>query len=58
MFFSKGLPDYAYERPLVAADGSTRYPDITIEDAESGTTVYWEHLGILEVEFRVFSSQS
>ena len=47
MLFSKGLPDYAYERPLVAADGSTRYPDFTIEDAESGTTVYWEHLGLL-----------
>lgn len=24
-----------------------RYPDFTIEDAESGLRVYWEHLGML-----------
>jgi hypothetical protein len=39
--------EYAYERPLVAHDGSIRYPDFTIEDAETGLTVYWEHLGLL-----------
>lgn len=38
--------EYAYERPLVVTDGSRRYPDFTIEDAETGNTWYWEHLGM------------
>jgi len=32
---------------LVGTDGSVRYPDFTIEDADSGITYYWEHLGML-----------
>lgn len=44
---AKGL-DYAYERPLTL-DGVTKYPDFTIEDMESGRTVYWEHCGMLHV---------
>jgi len=40
--------DYAYEHPLKIAN-STKYPDFTIEDMESGTTFYWEHCGMLHV---------
>lgn len=39
--------DYSYELRLVGQDGSVRYPDFTIEDADSGITYYWEHLGML-----------
>jgi energy-coupling factor transporter ATP-binding protein EcfA2 len=46
LLYAKGL-EYEYERPLPGADGSTRYPDFTVDDAESGVTVYWEHLGLL-----------
>jgi hypothetical protein len=38
--------DYIYEHPLMLG-GHTRYPDFTIEDAESGRTIYWEHCGLL-----------
>ncbi len=44
---SSGI-EYAYEQPLTI-DGSTKYPDFTIEDAESGRTFYWEHCGMLHV---------
>jgi hypothetical protein len=47
LLHAKGLP-YAYELERKAPDGTVRYPDFTIEDTESGTTVYWEHLGLLE----------
>ena len=40
--------DYAYERPLMI-EGVTKYPDFTIEDMESGHTIYWEHCGMLHV---------
>ena len=40
--------DYAYERPLTI-EGVTKYPDFTIEDMESGKTLYWEHCGMLHV---------
>jgi hypothetical protein len=40
--------DYAYEQPLVLADGRVRYPDFTIADHTSGVTYYWEHLGLLD----------
>jgi len=40
--------EYAYERPLTI-DGVTKYPDFTIEDTESGQTLYWEHCGMLHV---------
>lgn len=46
LLFAKGI-DFQYERPLVAADGSWRSPDFTIEDDTAGTTIYWEHLGML-----------
>ena len=38
---------YEYERPFVGKDKSRRYPDFTIEDADTGTTWFWEHLGML-----------
>ena len=38
--------DYLYEYPLTLS-GRTRYPDFTIEDAESGRKFYWEHCGML-----------
>jgi ATP-dependent exoDNAse (exonuclease V) alpha subunit len=38
--------DYLYEQPLTIG-GQTRYPDFTIEDAESGKKYYWEHCGLL-----------
>jgi len=44
---AKGV-DYAYERPLTI-EGVTKYPDFTIEDMESGLTLYWEHCGMLHV---------
>lgn len=40
--------DYSYEQPLTIA-GVTKYPDFTIEDAESGLNFYWEHCGMLHV---------
>ena len=40
--------DYSYERPSTI-EGVTKYPDFTIEDMESGQTIYWEHCGMLHV---------
>ncbi|TDR36058.1 UvrD-like helicase family protein [Tahibacter aquaticus] len=40
--------DYFYERALTI-DGVTKYPDFTIDDMESGTTIFWEHCGMLHV---------
>ena len=45
---SAGLA-FEYEKPLTLG-GSTRYPDFTLEDDISGTTIFWEHLGMLENE--------
>ncbi len=45
LLYDRGL-EYVYEQPLVH-DGQVRYPDFTIDDAESGLRVYWEHLGLL-----------
>ena len=39
--------DCDYERDLVTSDGSRRYPDFTIEDADTGRTVFLEHLGMV-----------
>ncbi|MBY5508318.1 hypothetical protein HFO81_22550 [Rhizobium leguminosarum] len=39
--------EYVYELPLLGSDGSRRYPDFTIEDAYTGETWFWEHLGML-----------
>jgi hypothetical protein len=38
---------YEYERAFVVTDGTPRYPDFTIEDADTGITWYWEHLGMV-----------
>lgn len=38
---------YAYEQPFSGSDGSVRYPDFTIEDAESGRRIFLEHLGLM-----------
>jgi len=38
--------DYLYEQPLTI-EGVTKYPDFTIEDAETGQVFYWEHCGML-----------
>lgn len=38
---------YAYEQPLTGKDGSIRYPDFTVEDAETGKLVFLEHLGLM-----------
>ena len=46
MLYGLGVP-YVYEKELPGKDGSRRWPDFTVEDAETGTTVYWEHLGML-----------
>jgi hypothetical protein len=46
LLYSKKI-DYAYEQRLEAPDGSFRYPDFTIVDADRGLTVYWEHLGLM-----------
>lgn len=40
--------EYSYEQKL-SLGGSTRYPDFTIEDAESGVNFYWEHCGMLHL---------
>jgi hypothetical protein len=43
---------FEYEKALTLG-GVTRYPDFTIEDEISGSTFYWEHLGMLDrVEYR------
>lgn len=45
LLHSKGI-DYRYEEPL-EIDGMVKLPDFTWEDDDAGTTVYWEHLGML-----------
>ena len=39
--------EYEYERPYIGKDATRRYPDFTIEDADTGVTWFWEHLGML-----------
>lgn len=46
--YRHGLEPPLYELPLTLG-GVTKYPDFTIEDAESGTNYYWEHCGMLHV---------
>jgi energy-coupling factor transporter ATP-binding protein EcfA2 len=45
-FIAQGLT-YIYERPVNLA-GSTRYPDFTFANSDTGRTVYWEHLGLMQ----------
>jgi UvrD-like helicase C-terminal domain len=47
LLYSKHI-DYQYEQPLSMPDGSGRLPDFTITDDTTGTTYYWEHLGMLQ----------
>lgn len=42
-----GLP-YSYEHPCTGPDGTVRYPDFTIDDAETGRRVLIEHLGMMD----------
>lgn len=46
ILYSKGI-EFEYEQPLRVDDGSWRLPDFTIEDDTTGTTFYWEHLGMM-----------
>jgi ATP-dependent exoDNAse (exonuclease V) alpha subunit len=39
--------EYTYEQPYIGKDKTRRYPDFTIEDADTGLTWFWEHLGML-----------
>ncbi|WP_331733714.1 AAA family ATPase (plasmid) [Embleya sp. NBC_00888] len=39
---------WAYEQPLVAADGTRRWPDFTIQTDDPNRPIYWEHLGKLQ----------
>ncbi|WP_436778198.1 ATP-binding domain-containing protein [Yinghuangia sp. YIM S09857] len=39
---------WAYEQPLLGKDGVCRPPDFTIQGTD-GRTVYWEHLGMLDL---------
>ena len=39
--------DYSYEKPFAGTDGSVRYPDFTIDNAETGEIYLWEHCGML-----------
>jgi hypothetical protein len=47
MLASLGLP-YGYEQPFTGPDGSVRYPDFTIDDAETGRRLLIEHLGMMD----------
>ena len=46
--YRHGIEPPVYEQPLTI-EGVTKYPDFTIEDAESGRNFYWEHCGMLHV---------
>jgi len=41
---------YSYETRLFHPDGTSRVPDFTIPDEDTGITYYWEHLGLLNQE--------
>ena len=45
---NKNVP-FRYEQPLQRG-GKTYFPDFTISDENTGRTVYWEHLGMLDDE--------
>lgn len=44
---AQGIDRYEYEAPVRLADGTTRYPDFTVTDDDTGEVFYWEHLGLL-----------
>lgn len=41
---------YTYEMRLFGMDGTSRLPDFTICDEDTGVTYYWEHMGLLNQE--------
>lgn len=47
LLHSKSI-EFEYEHPVSFDDGSWRLPDFTIVDDTTGTTFYWEHLGMLQ----------
>lgn len=47
--YDKGI-DYNYEKELSLGEDGIRIPDFTIDDAESGTLIYWEHCGMMNDE--------
>lgn len=46
MLHDQGMPDFTYEEPLQADDGTWYLPDFTIR--WRGKVFYWEHLGRLD----------
>jgi ATP-dependent exoDNAse (exonuclease V) alpha subunit len=46
LLYSKNI-EFQYEQGLTVSDGTSRFPDFTIVDDMTGTTYYWEHLGML-----------
>ena len=48
LYEDAGISGAKYEQPLTVGN-STKYPDFTIEDMESGENYYWEHCGMLHV---------
>jgi hypothetical protein len=47
LLHSLGLP-YSYEQPFTGPNGSVRYPDFTVDDAETGRRILIEHLGMMD----------
>ena len=45
--FACGLDRYEYEKSLRLPDGKILYPDFTVEDDDTGSCYFWEHLGLL-----------
>ena len=41
--------DYRGDEKALTINGVTKYPDFTIEDAESGKNFFWEHCSMLHV---------
>ncbi|MGG7643912.1 AAA family ATPase [Rhodovulum sp. YNF3179] len=39
--------EYTYEKRFVGYDGTSRFPDFTVEDDDTGQTILIEHLGML-----------
>ena len=39
---------YYYEKPLVLSDGTRYYPDFTVLNVRTRSTLWWEHLGMMD----------
>ena len=46
MLYEADIP-YEYEKELSLGKDGVRIPDFTIDDAESGKMIYWEHCGMM-----------